>query len=66
MRKVEAGEAEQQPRMSVPRVAAVLVAALAAGALVVALELKSDHRDANAVCAVFAPVVGLSFVVNGL
>ena len=66
MRKVEAGEAEQQPRMSVPRVAAVLVAALAAGALVVALELTSDHRDAKAVWAVFAPVVGWSFVVTGL
>ena len=41
--------------MSPARVAAVIVAALVAGAVVVALELTSDHRDAKVVWAVFGP-----------
>ena len=52
--------------MSAARVGAVLVAALAAGGVVVALELTSDHRDAKVVWAVFGPAVGWSFVGTGL
>ena len=52
--------------MSAARVAAVAVGALAAGALVIALELTSDHRDARVVWAVFGPAVGWSFVGTGL
>jgi signal transduction histidine kinase len=47
-------------------VAAIVVAALAAGAGVVALELGSDHQDAKAVWAIFGPVVGWSFAGTGL
>ena len=65
MERVDAGEAEQ-PRMSAARVGAVAVAALAAGALVIALELTSDHRDAKVVWAVFGPVVGWSFIGTGV
>jgi signal transduction histidine kinase len=53
-------------RMSAARVATVAVAAFAAGAAVIALEIASDHRDAKAVWAVFGPVVGWSFVGTGL
>jgi hypothetical protein len=50
----------------VPRAAAIAVAALVAGAAVVAIELASDHRDARVVWAVFAPAVIWSFVGTGL
>jgi signal transduction histidine kinase len=56
----------EHPLMSRARVAAVIVAALVAGAAVVALELTSHHRDAKVVWAVFGPVVGWSFVGTGL
>ena len=49
-----------------PRAAAIAVAALAAGAAVVAIELASNHRDARVVWAVFAPAVIWSFVGTGL
>src|ERR671916_1198281 len=52
--------------LSRTRVAAIIVAAVAAGALVVVLELASDHREAKAVWAVFGPAVGWSFVGTGL
>ncbi|MEO8687652.1 MAG: ATP-binding protein [Solirubrobacteraceae bacterium] len=52
--------------MSRARISAVIAAALVAGAVVVALELTSEHRDAKVVWAVFGPVVGLSFVGTGL
>jgi len=52
--------------MSTVRVGAVVLAALAAGAIVVALELASDHRDARVVWAVFGPAVGWSFIGTGL
>ena len=48
------------------RTATIIVAALAAGACVIALELSSDHRDAPVVWAVFAPAVIWSFVGTGL
>jgi signal transduction histidine kinase len=63
---VEGGQAARQPGMSAAHAAAVTVAALAAGALVIVLELKSDHRDARVVWAVFGPAVGWSFVGTGL
>src|SRR4051794_15326946 len=47
-------------------VAAIVVAALAAGAGVIALELTSNHQDARAVWAIFGPAVGWSFVGTGL
>jgi len=46
--------------------AAVVLAALAAGAVVIALQLASDHREAPVVWAVFAPAVGWSFIGTGL
>jgi len=52
--------------MTAARTGAVVLAALATGAAVVALELASDHRDAKVVWAVFAPAVGWSFVGTGL
>jgi signal transduction histidine kinase len=48
------------------RVAGIVVAALAAGAGVVALMLESDHLTAPVVWAVFAPAVGWSFIGTGL
>ncbi len=59
-------ESDQEHPLSVPRAAAIAVAALAAGAAVVAIELASDHRDARVVWAVFAPAVIWSFVGTGL
>jgi signal transduction histidine kinase len=56
----------EHPRMSTARVGLVIVAALAAGAAVVALELTSEHRDAKVVWAMFGPAVGWSFVGTGL
>jgi signal transduction histidine kinase len=52
--------------MSRARTVTLVLAALAAGALVVALQLTSDHRDARVVWAVFAPAVGWSFIGTGL
>jgi hypothetical protein len=52
--------------MSPARTGAVIAAALAAGAVVVALELTSEHRDAQVVWAVFGPAVIWSFVGTGL
>jgi signal transduction histidine kinase len=52
--------------MSPARTGAVIAAALAAGAVVVALELSSEHRDAKVVWAVFGPAVIWSFVGTGL
>jgi hypothetical protein len=57
---------DEHPRMSTARVGLVIVAALAAGAAVVALELTSEHRDAKVVWAMFGPAVGWSFVGTGL
>jgi signal transduction histidine kinase len=45
---------------------AIVLAALAAGAGVVAVVLASDHQDAKAVWAVFGPVIGWSFIGTGL
>ena len=52
--------------MSGRRIAAVVLAALAAGVAVIALQLASDHRDAQVIWAVFAPAVGWSFIGTGL
>jgi signal transduction histidine kinase len=52
--------------LTLPRAAAIAVAALVAGAAVIAIELASDHRDAPVVWAVFAPAVIWSFVGTGL
>jgi signal transduction histidine kinase len=52
--------------ISPARTRVIGLAALGAGAGVVALQLASDHRDPRAVWAVFGPVVGLSFVGTGL
>src|SRR5215207_6328701 len=52
--------------MNPARTGAVIAAALVAGAVVVALELSSDHRDARVVWAVFGPTVVWSFVGTGL
>jgi hypothetical protein len=59
-------ETDEHPRMSPARTGAVIAAALAAGAVVVALELSSEHRDAKVVWAVFGPAVIWSFVGTGL
>jgi signal transduction histidine kinase len=48
------------------RVRAVVLAALLCGVVVVAVVLTSDHREAKAVWAVFAPVVGWNFIGTGL
>ncbi|MEA2384850.1 MAG: hypothetical protein QOH72_4821 [Solirubrobacteraceae bacterium] len=64
--------APAEPRDPVPtpprpaRLVAIVVAALAAGAGVVVLELLSDHQAAKAVWAIFGPAVGWSFVGTGL
>ncbi len=52
--------------MRVGRTRAVIVAALLCGAGVVALVLTSSHQQARGVWAIFAPVVGWSFVGTGL
>jgi signal transduction histidine kinase len=49
-----------------PLVVAIVVAALAAGGVVIALELASDHKDPKALWAVFGPAVGWSFIGTGL
>ncbi len=52
--------------MTVARMRAVVLLALAAGAGVVVLVLASDHQDARVVWAIFGPAVGWSFVGTGL
>ena len=46
--------------------AAILGLGVAAGAGIALLELASDHRDARVVWAVFAPVIGWSFIATGV
>src|SRR5215218_9575376 len=53
-------------RLTAARMRVVAVAALAAGAGVIAVVLASDHQDAKAVWAIFGPAVGWSFVGTGL
>jgi signal transduction histidine kinase len=52
--------------ISPARTRAIVLAALAAGAGVVAVVLTSDHQDAPAVWAIFGPAVGWSFIGTGL
>jgi signal transduction histidine kinase len=52
--------------MTGPRASGLVVVALAAGAAVAWVSLASGHRDAKVVWAIFAPVVGWSFVGTGL
>ena len=52
--------------LTTARIGAIVVAALAAGAGVVALVLASGHRDAKLVWAIFGPAVGWSFIGTGL
>jgi signal transduction histidine kinase len=49
-----------------PLLVAILVAALAGGGIVIAVELGSDHQDVRAVWAIFGPAVGWSFIGTGL
>jgi signal transduction histidine kinase len=49
-----------------PLLVAIVLAALAGGGAVIALELVSDHQDAKAAWAIFGPAVGWSFVGTGL
>ena len=49
-----------------PLVVAIVLAALAAGGVVIALELASDHQDPKALWAIFGPAVGWSFIGTGL
>ncbi|MGZ4279798.1 MAG: histidine kinase, partial [Solirubrobacteraceae bacterium] len=49
-----------------PLLVAIVLAALACGGIVIALELASEHQDAKAVWAIFGPAVGWSFVGTGL
>ena len=49
-----------------PFFVAIVLAALAAGGGVIALQLASDHKDAEVVWAVFGPAVGWSFIGTGL
>jgi signal transduction histidine kinase len=44
----------------------IVLAALAAGAAVIAVVLDSDHQEAQAVWAVLGPAVGWSFIGTGL
>jgi len=53
-------------RITTRGAAAVATAALAVGLAVSALQLSSDHRDAQVVWALFAPAVGWSFIGTGL
>src|SRR3954452_19245935 len=48
------------------RLRLIVLAALVCGALVVAVVLGSDHKEAKAVWAVFGPAVGWSFIFTGL
>jgi signal transduction histidine kinase len=49
-----------------PLLVAIVLAALASGGIVIALEVASDHQDAKAVWAIFGPAVGWSFIATGL
>jgi signal transduction histidine kinase len=49
-----------------PLVVAIVLAALAGGAGVIALELASDHKNPKVVWAIFGPAVGWSFIATGL
>ena len=49
-----------------PLLVAIVLAALACGGAVIALELTSDHQDPKALWAVFGPAVGWSFIGTGL
>jgi signal transduction histidine kinase len=49
-----------------PLVLAIVVAALVAGGGVIALQLVSDHRDAQTAWAIFGPAIGWTFVGIGL
>src|SRR5215212_2153422 len=53
-------------RLSTRAAAALIAAAALAGAGVAWMELVSDHRSAKQVWAVFAPLVGVSFVATGV
>jgi hypothetical protein len=48
-----------------PLLVAIVLAALAGGAIVIAVELTSDHQTVRAVWATFAPAVGWSFIGTG-
>jgi signal transduction histidine kinase len=48
------------------RLRLIALAALVCGALVVAVVLGSDHKEAKAVWVVFGPAVGWSFIFTGL
>jgi signal transduction histidine kinase len=60
------GHAEEHRWLTTARAAAIVLAALLAGAGVIALELTSEHRDTKVVWAVFGPAVGWSFIGTGL
>jgi signal transduction histidine kinase len=49
-----------------PLLVAIVLAALACGGAVIALELSSDHQDLKALWAIFGPAVGWSFIGTGL
>jgi signal transduction histidine kinase len=49
-----------------PLLVAIVLAALACGGAVIALELTSDHQDLKALWAIFGPAVGWSFIGTGL
>jgi peptidoglycan/LPS O-acetylase OafA/YrhL len=49
-----------------PLLVAIVLAALAGGGIVAAVELASDHQTVRAVWAIFAPAVGWSFIGTGL
>ena len=62
-----AAPGDDAPRpMPAARTWAIVAAALLAGVGVMAVQVLSDHQDAKAVWAVFAPAVGWSFVGTGL
>jgi signal transduction histidine kinase len=49
-----------------PLQVAIVLAALACGATVIAVDLASDHQELKVVWAVFGPAVGWSFIGTGL
>jgi signal transduction histidine kinase len=49
-----------------PLLVAIVLAALACGGIVIAVEVASDHQDFKAVWAIFGPAVGWSFIGTGL
>ena len=60
------GATDTGSALSTARAAAVLVAGLAAGAVVIAVDLASHHQDARVVRAVVGPAIGWSFIGTGL